>query len=142
MEVLRFKKKGLWNSLVAALLYFPFFYFWYSVELYLWVTFQPQIRSISQTLIVTVGASLLHTVTALACLAFLLPTYMGYSTWLDKYRVPVHIVLRVGQQTVDVVEVQLVNNEAEDGDGSHSFTFPLLPVGNVNWVLEVGNVLR
>lgn len=96
-EVARYKKKGLTNCLIAAVLYFPSYYFWYSVEKYIWTTYQLQIQSVSPKLIVTIGASLLHTITALLCLLILLPTYMGRSTWLQKYRVPVILQLTIGQ---------------------------------------------
>lgn len=93
LEVLRLKKKGLWNCLLAALLYFPFFYFWYALEKYLWAAFQPQIMAVPQKLIATVGASLIHTAAAVLFLLLMLPTYTGRASWLDGYRVPVRISL-------------------------------------------------
>ena len=93
LEVLRFKKKGLTNSLIALSLYLPVLYFWYEAEKYLWFTFEDQIQMIPPTIVLTVGASLLHTLTALLCLLVLLPTYRGEPSWLDKHRVPVTFVV-------------------------------------------------
>lgn len=90
LEMLRLKRKGLRNNIIALVLLITFFLMSHGIGKLTWELYViPNYNQRHLWYFIVVGGCITHTLTMAMCFLFLLPMYRGQGSWLDEYAIKV-----------------------------------------------------